>query len=318
LARCYWEGIGVERDYNEAMKWYEAAAEQGQKSAKEKIDEWKDTWWDGNTAIYSKNREVFKGIWDNYLYEYEIIEGTKYIAESACFDMEDENDCIYLSKLTIPHSVILIGNNPFGCQMSKVVCRSPFFEVHNKTLYTKGKKELIQCFNHEIDEFYIPEGVEVIRNYAFYSCPFKRIVIPSSVKEIGANPFVQTGIREEDKQELEIVSYSSNYIVYKKTLYDGNKIVSYWGNDDFFVVPYGVQIIGNKAFWMSCIKSIYIPNSIKSISEDAFYWNHQLENIKIPFGELQRFKMLVPESMHNLIEETLYGQIKSSENNTDV
>lgn len=313
LANCYWYGIGIGINMKEAIRLFGLAADQGLRVAQKEIVKIDGKWF--AKGYYSEGGDTFEGV--HYgVYEYEIRDSTKYIAEGACCDMEQEIDCSYFSKLTIPKSVISIGDCPFGCQMQEVICHSPFYEVYNKTLYTKGKKELIQCFNDEIEEFKIPEGVEVIRKFAFYSCQIKRIVISSSVKEIGTNPFVEAGIWGKSGHfELEIVSNSPNFIVYKKALYEGKKIVSYWGNDVSFIVPHGIQVIGSKAFWMSRIKKIYIPNSITSIGEDTFGWCDQLEEIIIPFGELQRFKMLLPSTMHNMLcEEIPQIQNKFTEN----
>lgn len=302
LANCYRFGKGVSVNLKETVRLFGLAADQGLEIAWKEIIKTRKGW--RIRAAYSEDGETFEGIYAGT--EYEIREGTKYISEGACFDMNWEIDCSYFSKLTIPKSIIHIGDYPFGSHMSEVVCYSPFYEVDNKTLYTKGKKELIQCFNHEAEEFEIPEGVEAIRKYAFYSCQFKRIVISSSVKEIGINPFVEAGVLGDDMHfNLEIVSNSPHCIVYKKTLYKNDKIISYWGNGDSLVIPYGIQIIEDDAFRRSNIKKIYLPNSIKCIGKDAFSWCEQLEKIIISYGELQRFKMLLPSTMHNMLCEEI-------------
>ena len=41
--------------------------------AKEKIDEWKDTWWDGTAAIYSADRTILKGGWSLFFDDYILI-----------------------------------------------------------------------------------------------------------------------------------------------------------------------------------------------------------------------------------------------------
>jgi hypothetical protein len=302
LANCYRFGRGVSVNQNESIRLFRLAADQGLEIAWNEIIKTREGW--RFRATYSEDGDTFEGIYAGT--EYEIKEGTKYISEGACFDMNWEIDCSYFSKLTIPKSIINIGDCPFGSHMSDVVCYSPFYEVDNKTLYTKGKSELIQCFNHKVKEFEIPKGVTTIRKYAFYSCQFKRIVIPSSVKEIGKNPFVGAGILDDNMHyNLEIVSNSPSCLVNKNTLYNNNKLISYWGNDDFFVVPYGVQIIEDNAFRWSNIKKIFLPNSIKSIGKDAFCWCIQLKKIIISYGELQRFKMILPSTMHNMLCEEM-------------
>ena len=41
----------------------------------------------------------------------------------------------------------------------------------------------------ELKEVVIPEGVERIGNYWFYGCEVESVIIPASVKEIGARAF---------------------------------------------------------------------------------------------------------------------------------
>ena len=41
LGRCYYKGDGVAQDYKEAVKWFTKSAEQGNDSAKRKLEELK-------------------------------------------------------------------------------------------------------------------------------------------------------------------------------------------------------------------------------------------------------------------------------------
>lgn len=48
-----------------------------------------------------------------------------------------------------------------------------------------------------ICEVSIPEGVEYISDYAFYECyTLKKVILPSTIKFIGANAFSYTDIEE--------------------------------------------------------------------------------------------------------------------------
>lgn len=300
LAKCYWYGIGVNVNLKEAIRLFGLAAGQGLKKATKEVINIRGEW--HARAIYSEDGNTFEGIYAGH--EYEIREGTKYITEGACCDIFNEIDCSYFRKLTIPKTIISIGDYPFGSYMSEVICHSPFYEIDNKTLYTKGKKELIQCFNNEVDEFIIPEGVEVIRKFAFYSCSFKRIIIPPSVKEIGINPFVETGIWGDDGHwELEVISLSPKYIVRDNGLYEGNIIISYWGKDKVILLPKDLQVIGSHAFWYASFVTIYLPETIQSIGDGAFVWNDELENIVVPRGTLPKFKAMLPSFIQDKLFE---------------
>ena len=173
--------------------------------------------------------------------EYEINAGTEIIDNKAFNDLGNEMDYSYLDKIIIPSSVKTIGYAPFNKYLSEIICYSPYFEVDNKTIYTKDKKRLIQCYA-DCDEFLIPDTVEHIDNFAFYGCKSKRIIIPASVNRIGINPFVEIN-REE--YEFEIISHSQRFSVKNKSLYDNNlKLISYWGKDETITINDGVKEIG--------------------------------------------------------------------------
>ncbi|MBP5421804.1 MAG: SEL1-like repeat protein [Paludibacteraceae bacterium] len=307
IGLCYWQGIGVDQDKNEALKWYELAAKQGHRKAQEEIKEWDSYWFDGGKALYSKNKLTFHGVISGN--EYEIKEGTKFIADKACSDMGWEIDCSYFNKITIPKSVICIGDNPFGCQMSEVICLSPYFEVENDTLYSKEKRELIQCFNHKVHEFIVPEGVKVIRSFAFYSCSINKIVIPASISEIHKNPFIETGVFENHQYKLEVISNSPLFVIIKNTLYQGNRLISYWGTNDYLEIPSGIEEIGECAFWGAGVRTIKLPASLKTVGEDSFYWTEFLEELIVPIGEIERFRNMLPLCMHSLIVENDYNEM---------
>ncbi|MBQ3828359.1 MAG: leucine-rich repeat protein, partial [Prevotella sp.] len=104
LGKTYWVGKGIKKDLNEAVRLYELASELGDEDAKKELDYWGQYWFDEDKALYSKDRTTFHGVLHGF--EYEIKEGTKFIADAACSDMGWECDCSYFSKLTIPNSII--------------------------------------------------------------------------------------------------------------------------------------------------------------------------------------------------------------------
>ena len=177
--------------------------------------------------------------------------------------------------------------------------------MENDTLYSKGKKELIQCFNHETDEYIIPEGVEIIRSYAFYACNFRKVTIPSSVLTIGENPFIETGVFEDHHTVLEVLSNSALYSVINDALYERNRLIAYWGESELFELPDGIEEIGNKAFWGARVIRIILPTSLKTVAEDSFYWTERLKEIVVPANRIERFKQILPQYIHRDIVEDL-------------
>lgn len=288
LGLCYWRGLGTECDRNEALKWYKLSAEQGHKKSKSEIKEWGDCWFDGNKAIYSRNRKTLYNV--STYDEYQIMEGTEEIGSYACCDLGSEIDYSYLDKIVIPSSVKTIGHSPFNKYLSEIICYSPYFEVDNNTLYTKDKKRLIQCFA-KTEEFVVPSEVEFIDDHAFYGCKSKMIVIPESVKKMGINPFIEM---DTDGDALEIISYSPRFVIDNDALYEDNtKLISYWGKGDSFSVPNGIKAIGEYAFFASNLKTINMPDTIDSIGDCAFGWCFSLEHVLAPSSSAEKFKRIM-------------------------
>ena len=238
FGKCYWNGYGVDRDYNQALELFKKAALKGHKKAQWEVEQWKDSWWDGTSAWYSSDKETLKGVWKS-IGQYCIIERTKYIDDYALSDLFSECDCSYLEKITIPSSVIKIGKNPFNCNLSEIICHSPYFEVEDSTLYTKGKERLIQCLS-KTDIFYIPLEVKRIDDYAFYGCESKHIIIGENVEIIGKDPFVTM---EYNQNQLVVESKTPYYTVKDSCLYDNNgQMLSCWKKKEILVSPTNQEI----------------------------------------------------------------------------
>ncbi len=277
---------------NEAICLYEMAACLGHANATQAYNKWRNYWFDGKYAYYRKDTNALCRNWSYYYDEYHIVEGTKIINDMAFCDLGSEIDYMYLDKVTIPASVLSIGYAPFNKYLSEIICNSPLFEIDNNTLYTKGKKRLIQCFAHT-KSFIIPNEVEFIDNYAFYGCKSIQIFIPSSVKKMGINPFIEM---DSDEGILEICSSSTKFKINNNALYeDETKLISYWGKDDTFVVPSGIKIIGEYTFFSSNLKAIHLPNTIESIGDCAFGWCFDLKQVLAPLECSSQYLKL----MHN-------------------
>ena len=216
LGKCYWNGCGVNCDYNQALELFKKAALKGHKKAQWEVEQWKDSWWDETSGWYSS--------------DYNILEGTKIISDHALSDLFSECDNSYLDKISIPSSVKEIGQNPFNCNLSEIICLSPFFEVEDRTLYTKGRERLIQCLS-KTETFYVPIEVKRIDDYAFYGCTSKHIIIGPNVKDIGTDPFVEM---EYNNEQVVVECFSPYFAVVESCLYDkkGN-LLSCWSKKEF-------------------------------------------------------------------------------------
>lgn len=60
------------------------------------------------------------------------------------------------------------------------------------------------------------------------------------------------------------------------------RLLKYNGTDENIVIPEGVNLIGNRAFENSAVKSVKIPDSVREIEDAAFLRCSSLEQINIP------------------------------------
>ena len=105
-----------------------------------------------------------------------------------------------LKTVTIPASVRSIGYDCFTSSDSMlqefiVSNDSEFFKAEQGVLFTKDGKELI-CYPADLTyvlgdtKYVVPNGVEVIRDHAFYNAiALTSVTLPSSVKKIKKAPF---------------------------------------------------------------------------------------------------------------------------------
>lgn len=125
-----------------------------------------------------------------------------------------------------------------------------YYSSIDGVLFNKEQTRLIHYPLNKSDEQYsIPQGVEIIDDYAFYNCKnLKKINIPDSVTEICDSAFYGCSSLIE-------ISLSNS-----------------------------VQSIGNNAFYNCGITSIELPDSVTKIGKNAFYSCQNLTNVKLPNG----------------------------------
>ena len=213
---------------------------------------------------------------------YTINEQCEEIAMGA-FAATDFNH-LMLQKITIPESVVKIGDDAFeGIFFKNKGLTDVYYQgslsgwleiefgdyysnpmVYADNLYING--ELLQ------GDIIIPEGTGKIGDYAFYNCSgLTSITIPDSVTSIGDYTFSNcdglTSITIPDSV-TSIGSYA------------------FWNCSGLtsITIPDSATSIGSYAFWnCSGLTSITIPDSVTSIGDRAFYNCSGLTSITIPF-----------------------------------
>ena len=199
--------------------------------------------------------------------DYNIKPGTKTIADCAFYYCDSLTEitipdsvvsignhvfelCSGLTEMTIPESVTNIGDYAFqsciGLTNISVADGNSAYCSENGILYNKEKTEII-CFpkNKSDNSFEIPDGITAIADGAFERCwNLTNVTIPNGVKTIGDDAF--------------------NYCRALTSI----------------TIPDGVTSIGNYTFFnCSSLTSVTIPNSVTSIGEYAFNKCNKLKNV---------------------------------------
>lgn len=147
-------------------------------------------------------------------------------------------------------------------------------------------------------QIYIPSSVTSIGYWAFFGCKsLQEITIPSSVRTIGTNPFVGC--------TCTITCHSPHFKVVGNVLYNSDltKLISCLSTQSHFNIPDSVTSIGDWAFaGCTSLRQIDIPDGVTSIGEGAFIICESLQTILIPRGSREKFKRLLPDERHMLVE----------------
>lgn len=198
--------------------------------------------------------------------------------------------------VSIPNSVTKVDGNPFVTfQEIRVSPDHPTLELIDGVLFDKTEKRLIayprsleareyaipdgtrsigdEAFygNANVFEVCIPDGLVSIGDYAFKYSSLGEINIPSSLTEIGKNPFCRCkefgSIRiSPDHPTLALIEG----VLFEKT---EKRLVAFppaYTNKDY-TVPQGIRVIGDSAFYdCDTLNTVKLPDSLKKIENCAF------------------------------------------------
>ena len=188
--------------------------------------------------------------------------------------------CSNITNVTLPSSVISIGNYGFYNAISKIENVyydgniESWLEINFKDFGSNPCSGSNLYFNGELAaDVVIPDSVTSIGNYAFYKCrSLEGVAIPDSVTSVGNSVFYGCS-------NLTSVTLGNGVTNIGDGAFDGcSKLTS-------VTIGNGVTSIGGGAFnGCSSLESVTIPDSVTSIGKTAFYGCSSLENMTIPNG----------------------------------
>ena len=130
-----------------------------------------------------------------------------------------------------------------------------------------------------IESIVIPDGVKTIGKEAFFQCNYlKNVTIPSSVISIGDNAFRECDIYSiiVDSEVIGKNAFTSNPDMSKATESSESKIT----------IGPNVKEIGDGAFSSNgLLKSITVPDNVKTLGASIFLWCSSLETASIEFTD---------------------------------
>ncbi len=212
-------------------------------------------------ALLDAYREVkdenYKGAVEKGLVDFVVPYGTKNIF----YDMF--KNCKNLKSISIPSSVIIIGDSAFmNCtSLTNVTISSSVTNIGDFAFYS--------CTG--LTSISIPNSVTSIGDHAFGNCTnLTNITIPNSVTSIGDSAFGNCANLKSIAVPNGVTSIEHS------TFSDCTSLTS-------ITIPDGVTSIGSYAF-SDCtgLTSITIPNSVTSIGDSAFYGCTDLTSVTIP------------------------------------
>ncbi|NYT15936.1 MAG: leucine-rich repeat protein [Methanomassiliicoccales archaeon] len=226
-----------------------------------------------------------------------------------------------LTTVNIGSGLTALGFEPFMmCRALTAVNISPSnpnLASLDGVVYSKDMSELIFYPYGISGGFVIPNGVQIIRDRAFYTCTLTSITIPDTVTFIGNSSFeacmVLASVTIPDSVTfLGSAAFQNCRLLTSVVIGDNVPAIlanTFWYCSSLGSLTIGnnVTYIGNYAFQNNFfLTSLTIPDSVTEIGNDAFDWCYRLYDVTIGSG-ITRIGSCAFEDCYQLFSITFLG-----------
>lgn len=251
-----------------------------------------------------------------------------------------------IEDIEIPATVSEIGESAFNsCKQLKECVVPPLVtEIKDMTFESCSSLTSVRLmgevtriggwafsWSEALQQLELPESVTHIGSIAFYNCSQLDLMLPAAVIELGDKALFNTATYNNEnnwKDDLLIVgdclvkargNRSEYSIPSNIRLIANNAFESNTGLEKI-VVPEGVEIIGDDAFWQcSSLHQVSLPQtSLKSLGKEAFRDCSSLQEISLPEGidEIRSWtfydctslvSLSIPESVKKIAYDVVYN-----------
>ena len=202
-----------------------------------------------------------------------------YLENNAFYNSGFET--IYLPA-NVEHIDVLAFQSTFKLEAVYIDDNNPYYHTVDGVLYDADMTKILYCPGAKAGDFAIPNGVEKMGGYAFYSAgSITSISFPLTFNgEIPSGAFVNCKSIESFSVDTKNSTYSSaNGCLLSK---DGtNLIAAPNAITGTFVVPEGVTMIYSFAFAFTSANFIVLPTTLTTLNNSMFYCNYNLTGILI-------------------------------------
>lgn len=207
-----------------------------------------------------------------------------------------------LKYIHLPSTLKRIGDNAFNYNIELRSIELP------DSVEELGKSVFAYCY--KLEHINLCESIRKIGDFCFYECPLKEVRLPSSLLHLGVRPFdcIENIITKPNS----LFVASSGMLKNTKT---GN-LECYFGKESSLVLS-GIKSFSPLAFYKSQVENVTILESVKVISEYAFYEARKIRSVSLPnqlevintgaFCECSNLlRIIIPESVKEIQSSSFY------------